>query len=36
MWLACDEHEPTLREFLSMRGFHRDTVRPAELRATDG
>ena len=36
VWLACDEHEPTLREFLSMRGFHRDTVRPAELRATDG
>lgn len=36
VWLACDEHEPTLREFLSMRGFHRDTVRPDELRATDG
>ncbi len=26
IWLACDDHEPTLRDFLHRRGFHRDTV----------
>ena len=26
-WLACDEHRPTLGEFLTVRGFLRD-VRP--------
>lgn len=25
-WLACDEHEPTLREFLGKRGFYRETL----------
>lgn len=25
-WLACDEHEPTLRGFLAARGFHRETL----------
>jgi hypothetical protein len=25
-WLACDEHEPTLRAFLGARGFYRETV----------
>jgi hypothetical protein len=25
-WLACDEHEPALRDFLDRRGFYRDTV----------
>lgn len=25
-WLACDEHEPTLRTFLSARDFYRDTL----------
>ena len=25
-WLACDEHEPTLREFLDRRGFYRETL----------
>jgi hypothetical protein len=25
-WLACDEHEPTLRAFLDARGFYRETV----------
>ncbi|WP_370614087.1 acetone carboxylase [Mumia sp. Pv 4-285] len=24
-WLACDEHEPTLRQFLSARGFWKET-----------
>lgn len=26
IWLACDEHEPTLREFLGKRGFYRETL----------
>ncbi|HWV26132.1 MAG TPA: acetone carboxylase [Aeromicrobium sp.] len=26
IWLACDDHEETLRVFLSARGFYRDTV----------
>lgn len=26
IWLACDDHEETLRAFLSARGFYRDTV----------
>lgn len=25
-WLACDEHESTLREFLGKRGFWKETV----------
>ncbi|MGI9084005.1 MAG: acetone carboxylase [Aeromicrobium sp.] len=25
-WLACDEHEPTLREFLGKRSFYRETL----------
>lgn len=25
IWLACDEHEPTLREFLAKRDFYRAT-----------
>lgn len=29
-WLACDEHEPTLRSFLAARGFHRETL-PLDL-----
>lgn len=36
VWLACDEHEQSLREFLSMRGFHRDTVRVSDLDSGDG
>ena len=31
VWLACDEHEASLRDFLGVRGFHRDTVRPGDL-----
>jgi hypothetical protein len=26
-WLACDEHRPTLAEFLDRRGFLRDVIR---------
>lgn len=26
IWLACDEHEPTLRGFLDARGFYRETT----------
>ena len=26
VWLACAEHEPTLRSFLSARGFYRETL----------
>jgi hypothetical protein len=29
VWLACDEHRSTLGEFLSLRGFLKETV-PAE------
>lgn len=36
VWLACDEHEVTLREFLSMRGFYRDTVAVSDLGPGDG
>ena len=25
-WLACDDHEESLREFLAARGFWRETV----------
>ncbi|MCW2749058.1 MAG: acetone carboxylase [Aeromicrobium sp.] len=25
VWLACDEHEVTLREFLDTRGFWKET-----------
>lgn len=25
-WLACPEHEPTLRSFLDVRGFYRGTL----------
>jgi hypothetical protein len=31
VWLACEEHVPTLGDFLSMRGFLRDTVPVAGL-----
>ncbi len=31
IWTACDEHRPTLEEFLSLRGFLKDTVGTEEL-----
>jgi hypothetical protein len=33
-WLACDAHRESLQEFLSMRGFLRETVPVSELRPT--
>lgn len=27
VWLACDEHRAWLEDYLSVRGFFRDTVR---------
>lgn len=36
VWLSCADHETTLREFLSLRGFYRETVPVGELAATDG
>lgn len=30
-WLACEEHEATLREFLGKRGFYRTTEPVASL-----
>jgi hypothetical protein len=29
-WLACDEHRPTLGDFLAARGFLKDTVTLAQ------
>lgn len=26
IWLACDEHEQSLRRFLDARGFYKETV----------
>lgn len=26
IWLACADHEPTLRSFLDARGFYRETL----------
>ncbi len=26
VWLACEEHEQTLRRFLDARGFYQETV----------
>jgi hypothetical protein len=26
-WLACDQHRPTLADFLAVRGFLRDVAR---------
>lgn len=31
VWLACDDHRAHLEGFLGKRGFHRDTVRVAQL-----
>ncbi len=31
IWTACDEHRLSLEEFLSLRGFLRDTVSTQEL-----
>lgn len=34
-WLACDEHLASLGDFLTARGFLRETVPLAELTPTD-
>ena len=31
VWLACEEHRESLSQFLSMRGFLRETMDAAEL-----
>ena len=36
VWLACDEHRVSLAEFLSVRGFLKETVPAAEIPADAG
>lgn len=36
VWLACETHESTLRSFLDVRGFYRESVPVGELTASDG
>ena len=36
VWLACDEHTPTLGAFLSARGFLKDTIGVDELTDAHG
>ncbi|MBX9244483.1 hypothetical protein ICW40_06640 [Actinotalea ferrariae] len=36
VWLACDVHRAHLEQFLSARGFHRDTVAVGDLGPGDG
>jgi hypothetical protein len=36
VWLGCDEHRVTLGDFLSLRGFLRDTVSVDEIPADAG
>ena len=36
VWLACDEHEASLGEFLRLRGFLRDTIDVADLTPDHG
>jgi hypothetical protein len=36
VWLACDDHEPTLGEFLRLRGFLRDAIDVADLTDAHG
>jgi hypothetical protein len=31
VWLACDEHRTSLGEFLSLRGFLKDTVPASQV-----
>jgi hypothetical protein len=33
-WLACDEHRAYLTEYLSLRGFLRETIPSQDLAAT--
>ncbi len=34
-WLACEEHRVSLSDFLSMRGFLKDTVPVSQLDVAD-
>ncbi len=36
VWLACAEHRADLEEFLSARGFYRDTLAAQDLPQTAG
>jgi hypothetical protein len=36
VWLACDEHEGSLGDFLTLRGFLRDTIDVADLTPEHG
>jgi hypothetical protein len=36
VWLACDEHTPTLGAYLSVRGFLKDTIPVGELTDAHG
>lgn len=36
VWLACDDHRVSLGDFLSLRGFLRDTVVVDEIPADAG
>lgn len=36
VWLACPDHETSLGQFLSLRGFLRDTIDVGELSEAHG
>lgn len=36
VWLACDAHQASLRDFLGVRGFFTDAVPVTDLSPTDG
>ena len=36
VWLACDAHTPSLGQFLTVRGFLRDTIPVGELTDAHG
>ena len=36
VWLACEEHRTSLGEFLSLRGFLKDTVPASQVPPTAG
>jgi hypothetical protein len=36
VWLACDDHKPTLGDFLSLRGFLVETVPAGQIPADAG
>jgi len=36
VWLACEEHKPTLTSFLDRRGFFKDAAKVEDLLDTDG